>query len=77
MALSPPPRSAQVIIVGGGPAGAATAWYCARAGLDVVLLDRAHFPRAKPCAEYVSPEGARILAEMGALDALESRASAL
>ena len=77
MALSPPPRSAQVIIVGGGPAGAATAWYCARAGLDVVLLGRAHFPRAKPCAEYVSPEGARILAEMGALDALESRASAL
>lgn len=71
------PRSTQVVVVGGGPAGSATAWYCATAGLDVVLLDRAHFPRAKPCAEYVSPEGARILAAMGALDAIEARSAAL
>ncbi len=64
-------------MVGGGPAGSATAWYCAQAGLDVVLIDRARFPRAKPCAEYVSPEGARILSEMGALDALETQAASL
>jgi uncharacterized NAD(P)/FAD-binding protein YdhS len=31
---------AQVIIVGGGPAGAATAYYLARAGVDVLVLDR-------------------------------------
>jgi len=71
------PRSTQVLVVGGGPAGSATAWYCARAGLDVLLVDRSHFPRAKPCAEYVSPEGARILAAMGALETLEARAAAL
>lgn len=71
------PSSAQVVIVGGGPAGATTAWYCARAGLDVVLLDRAHFPRSKPCAEYVSPEGSRILSEMGVLHTLEARAASL
>ena len=71
------PRSTQVLVVGGGPAGAASAWHCAQAGLEVVLVDRAQFPRPKPCAEYVSPEGARILSAMGALELLESRAAAL
>jgi flavin-dependent dehydrogenase len=36
----------------------------------VLVLDRAHFPRTKPCAEYLSPQARRILAEMGALDAV-------
>lgn len=67
----------QVLVVGGGPAGSAAAWHCARAGLDVCVVDRAQFPRAKPCAEYVSPEGSRILHAMGALDTLESRAAHL
>ena len=67
---------ADVIIVGGGPAGAATAWALARNGADVLVLDRAHFPRAKPCAEYLSPQARRILAEMGALDAVISAGAA-
>lgn len=71
------PRSTQVVIVGGGPAGASAAWHCVAAGLDVLVLDRAHFPRAKPCAEYVSPEGLRILSAMGALTQLETRAATL
>lgn len=65
----------QVIVVGGGPAGSAAAWHCAQAGLSVCLLDRARFPRAKPCAEYVSPEGSRILEAMGALRTLEQGAA--
>lgn len=77
MSLQPIPRSTQVLVVGGGPAGSATAWHCAQAGLDVVLIDRARFPRAKPCAEYVSPEGARILSAMGALETLDTQAAAL
>jgi flavin-dependent dehydrogenase len=77
MSSPPIPRSTQVLVVGGGPAGSATAWYCAQAGLDVVLIDRARFPRAKPCAEYVSPEGARILSAMGALETLDAQAAAL
>jgi flavin-dependent dehydrogenase len=71
------PRSTQLLVVGGGPAGAASAWFAAQAGIDVVLVDRAHFPRAKPCAEYLSPEGARILAAMGVLETLERQAAAL
>lgn len=60
------------MVVGGGPAGSSAAWHLAQAGLDVTLVDRARFPRAKPCAEYVSPEGARILHAMGALSTLEA-----
>ncbi len=70
------PRSTQVLVVGGGPAGSSAAWHLASLGLDVTLVDRAQFPRAKPCAEYVSPEGARILHAMGALDLLDRESSA-
>jgi flavin-dependent dehydrogenase len=65
----------QVIVVGGGPAGASAAWHCAQAGLSVCLVDRARFPRSKPCAEYLSPEGSRILDRMGALSDLERGAA--
>ena len=70
------PRDADVIIVGGGPAGASTAYFLARAGLDVLLLDRARFPRDKPCAEYLSPQASRILSEMGALHLVEAAGAA-
>lgn len=69
-------RAWQVIVVGGGPAGSSAAWHLATAGLDVCLLDRARFPRAKPCAEYVSPEASRILDAMGALAPLEDGGAA-
>lgn len=77
MTVATLPRATQVLIVGGGPAGSSTAWHCATLGLDVLLLDRAQFPRAKPCAEYVSPEGARILSAMGALETLDAAAAPL
>ncbi len=65
-----------VIVVGGGPAGASTAFALARAGARVVVLDRATFPRAKPCAEYLSPQASRLLSVMGALDAVEGAGAA-
>jgi flavin-dependent dehydrogenase len=65
-----------VLIVGGGPAGAAAACFLARAGLDVVIVDRARFPRDKPCAEYLSPQASRILEAMGALSIIEASAPA-
>jgi len=65
-----------VLVIGGGPAGTSTAVALASQGVDVVLVDRAHFPRPKPCAEYLSPEASRILAAMGALDAVEESGAA-
>ena len=62
---------AQVVIVGGGPAGAFTAWALADAGVDVLVLDRARFPRDKACSEYLSPEAARLLDRMGVLETVE------
>jgi geranylgeranyl reductase family protein len=69
-------KSCDVLVVGGGPAGSSTATSLARAGVDVVLVDRARFPRPKPCAEYLSPEASRILDSMGALAAVESTGAA-
>lgn len=45
-----------VIIVGGGPAGAACAWRLEQAGIDYLILDKAEFPRFKPCAGWVTPQ---------------------
>jgi flavin-dependent dehydrogenase len=64
------------IVVGGGPAGASTAFALARGGARVLVLDRATFPRPKPCAEYLSPQASRLLSEMGALDAVEGAGAA-
>lgn len=71
-----PSRDAEVLVIGGGPAGAASAFFLARAGVDVCIVDRARFPRDKPCAEYLSPQASRLLSEMGALDAIERAGAA-
>lgn len=70
------PRCADVVIVGGGPAGSSLAFNLARAGLRVVVLDRARFPRPKPCAEYLSPQASRVLADMGVLGEVERSGAA-
>ena len=64
-------HEADVIVVGGGPAGASTACVLAREGIDVLVLDRARFPRDKVCAEYLSPQASRILSDMGVLEEIE------
>ncbi len=48
-------RSPDVLIVGGGPAGSSCATRLRAAGLDVLVLDRAMFPRDKPCAGWITP----------------------
>jgi flavin-dependent dehydrogenase len=57
-----------VIVVGGGPAGAAASVFLRQQGFDVLLLDAARFPRDKVCGEGVSPEAWRLLGAMGARD---------
>ena len=61
-------RDAEVIVVGGGPAGSSTAAALAKAGHRVLLLDKASFPRHKACSDYVNPAGVQLLAEMGLLE---------
>jgi flavin-dependent dehydrogenase len=48
-------RSAEVIVVGGGPAGAAAAARLKAAGMDVIVLDKERFPRQKLCAGWITP----------------------
>jgi flavin-dependent dehydrogenase len=54
-----------VLVIGAGPAGSALANQLARAGFDVRLADRKAFPREKPCGEFLSPECAPYLAQLG------------
>ena len=53
------------IVVGAGPAGAATARHLALGGARVLVVDRTCFPRHKPCSEYLSPETTRLLERLG------------
>src|SRR5689334_21615294 len=69
-------HDAEVLIVGGGPAGSSVAFALAQQGIDVLLVDRARFPRAKPCAESLSPEASRVLRAMGALERVERSGAA-
>lgn len=58
------------LIVGGGPAGSTCARALRRAGWNVIVMDRASFPRDKVCAGWVTPGAFRLLdldpAEYGA-----------
>lgn len=68
--------SPDAIVVGAGPAGAATAILLAERGVSVLVLDRAAFPRPKICGEYLSPEAAGILDRLGVLKALDAAGAA-
>jgi menaquinone-9 beta-reductase len=67
-AVSSGGERADIVVVGAGPAGTATALLLARAGFDVLLVDRAHFPRPKACGECLSPLATRLLRQLGVLD---------
>ncbi len=56
---------AEVVVIGAGPAGCSAAYFLARQGVDVVLLDRADFPRDKVCGEALSPRSLAVLRQMG------------
>lgn len=57
-----------LIIVGGGPCGAAAALYARRHGLRILLLDKATFPRDKVCGDALSGKSVAILRELDLLD---------
>lgn len=55
------PLDTDVLVIGGGPTGASAAAWCARAGLDVLVVDSQDFPRDKACGDGLTP---RAIAEM-------------
>jgi geranylgeranyl reductase family protein len=56
------------VIIGAGPGGSATAHFLSRQGLDVLLLDRADFPRDKTCGDGLTPRALRVLDQMDILN---------
>ncbi|MEV4596399.1 geranylgeranyl reductase family protein [Amycolatopsis sp. NPDC049253] len=60
-----PDHDAEVIVVGAGPAGSTAATYLARAGVDVLLLEKTAFPREKVCGDGLTPRGVKQLIDLG------------
>lgn len=56
---------ADVVVVGAGPGGAAAAHWLARAGANVIMLERARFPRDKSCGDGVTAHAVEIVHDMG------------
>lgn len=54
-------ETCDALVIGGGPAGSSCAWYLRRHGLDVVVMDKAAFPRHKVCAGWITPAVLRTL----------------
>jgi len=49
-------QEVDALIIGGGPAGSTCAWKLRQAGVNVLVLDLASFPRTKLCAGWITPE---------------------
>jgi len=64
----------EVIVIGAGPAGSATAWHLARAGVPTLLVDKSDFPRDKVCGDCLSPRAQHYLQCMGLLNAVAAEA---
>ncbi len=59
-----------VLVIGGGPAGSACAYWLSEAGWDVAVVEKKVFPREKTCGDGLTPRSVRQLADMGLEDAL-------
>lgn len=75
--LKPHKDNYDVIIAGGGPAGASAAIHLARGGVRVLLIEQKRFPRAKLCGEFISPECQVHFEKLGVAGAMISSGPAL
>jgi flavin-dependent dehydrogenase len=64
------PHRFDALVVGGGPSGAAAAYWLATAGHDVLVVERKVFPRDKTCGDGLTPRAVHQLDEMGLSDEL-------
>ena len=67
--LQPPPPGRRydcdVLVIGGGPSGAAAAYWLAEPGIDVLVVEKKHFPREKTCGDGLTPRSVRQLERHG------------
>ena len=63
-----------VAVIGAGPGGSATAYFLAKGGLRVALLDKSEFPRDKTCGDGLTPRAIKTLEIMGVLPRIEEHA---
>jgi geranylgeranyl reductase family protein len=58
------------LVIGGGPSGAACAYWLAEAGHDVLLVEKKRYPREKTCGDGLTPRSVRQLYDMGLAEEL-------
>src|SRR5277367_3645850 len=68
--VTPGAYDCDVLVIGAGPSGSSCAHWLAKAGHDVVLVEKKAFPREKTCGDGLTPRSVRQLQDMGLTDAL-------
>ncbi len=70
--MTSPSRSCEVLVVGGGPAGAAAAYWLAQHDHSVTIVEKRTYPRDKTCGDALTPRAVKELADMGLAEPLSA-----